>query len=327
MNTTKRITVASLALMMSLGFWSSAHAESFPETISLPNSEFYGFQPEGISLGNGHIAYIGSLADGSIYEADLRTGIGSILVQGTPGQMLTVGLDFDESSGYLFAAGGIFGDGRVYDTKTGELLAQKALGVPTASWINDVVVTRNAAYFTDSMGPHIYDGPHIYKVALDSNGMPVGDPRPLWLGGDWFDVLPDSPDQLVINANGIVATPDGRTLIVVNSASGRLYRVDPETGFASDLGAFALTGDGLVLRGKTLYVVQNLLNQVSVFALSPDYSAATHVHTLTGAGLDIPSTADVFGPWLYVVNARFYACMPLAYCSPDEQFNIVRFDR
>ena len=322
------VTLPVLALIMSLGTWSSATAGSFPETIPLPTNDFYGFQPEGIALGNGHVAYVGSLADGSIYEADLRTGAGSLLVQGDPGMMLAVGLDFDESSDHLFVAGGIFGDGRVYDTKTGDLVAQLLLGAPGASWINDVVVTKDAAYFTDSFGPHIYSGPHIYKVALDSQGMPVGEPHGIVLGGDWQDVLPSFPGELVINANGIVATPDGGTLIVVNSATGRLYKVNPDTGNASDLGgAGAPFGDGLVLRGKTLYVVQNFANQISVFTLSPDYSAATYTHSLTGAVLDTPSTADLFGPWLYVVNARFFDCFPLEYCSPDNQFNIVRIDQ
>ncbi len=324
MKTLKRITVASLALMMSLGSWGAAIADSFPETIPLPD----GFQPEGITLGHGHTAYVGSLADGSIYETDLRTGAGSLLVQGSFGTMLAVGLDFDESSGYLFVAGGIFGDGRVYDTKTGELVDQLLLGVPGASWINDVAVTRDAAYFTDSFGPHIFLGPHIYKVALDSHGAPVGDPQEITLGGEWFDVFPTSPEELVINANGIVATPDNGTLIVVNSASGLLYRVDPETGFASDLGGGgAPFGDGLVLRDKTLYVVQNFANQVSVFTLSPDYSAATHTQTLTSLDFDTPSTADLFGPWLYAVNARFFNCFPLEPCLPDTQFNIVRVEQ
>lgn len=332
MNTLKRLIVAlpALSLILSLGLSNSATAQSFPKTIPLPNNALYGFQPEGISLGDGHIAYVGSLADGSIYEADLRTGAGSLLVQGSLGTMLAVGLDFDESSGYLFVAGGIFGDGRVYDTKTGELVAQLPLGLPGASWINDVVVTRDVAYFTDSFGPHIYSGPHIYKVALDSQGAPVGTVQPLTLGGDWFDVFPDPPEELVINANGIVATPDNGTLIVVNSASGRLYTVDPDTGLATeiDLGGVGVpAGDGLVLKGKTLYVVQNLLNQVSVFTLSPDYSAATHTQTLTDADFKIPSTADNFGPWLYVVNARFDVCFPLEYCGPDKQFDIVRVDQ
>jgi hypothetical protein len=332
MNTLKRMTVAvpSLALVLFFGAWTSATAQSFPETIPLPNHDLYGFQPEGITLGRGSTAYVGSLADGSIYEANLRTGAGSMLVQGSPGLMLTVGLDFDESSGYLFAAGGIFGDGRVYDTKTGELVDQLLLGAPGASWINDVVVTRDAAYFTDSFGPHTFSGPHIYKVALDSQGAPIGTVQPLRLVGDWFDVFPTSPEELVINANGIVATPDNGTLIVVNSASGRLYTVDPDTGIATeiDLGGVGVPfGDGLVLRGKTLYVVQNLINQVSVFTLNPDYSVATYTHSLTGGGFDTPSTADLFGPWLYVVNARFFDCMPLEYCPPTTEFNVVRVDQ
>ena len=324
-------TCLALTLMMSFGVWNSATAESFPETIPLPTNDLYGFQPEGISLGDGHIAYVGSLADGSIYEADLRTGAGSLLVQGNPGMMLAVGLDFDESSGHLFVAGGIFGDGRVYDTKTGDLVAQLPLGIMGASWINDVVVTKDAAYFTDSFGPHIYLGPHIYKVPLDSQGIPVsGAVQSFRLGGDWYDIFPDPPEELVINANGIVATPDGGTLIVVNSASGLLYRVDPDTGIATEInlgGAGVPFGDGLVLRGKTLYVVQNLINQISVFTLSPDYSAATYTHSLTGGSFDTPSTADYFGPWLYVVNASFLDCMPLEYCPPTTEFNVVRVDQ
>ena len=332
MNTLKRMKVAvsAFALVLFSGAWTSAAAESFPETIPLPNNDLYGFQPEGITVGHGSTAYVGSLADGSIYEADLRTGAGSMLVPGSPGLMLTVGLDFDESSGYLFAAGGIFGDGRVYDTKTGELVDQLYLGALGASWINDVVVTRDAAYFTDSFGPHIYSGPHIYKVALDSQGAPTGTVQPLWLAGDWFDVFPTSPEELVINANGIVATPDNGSLIVVNSASGRLYTVDPDTGTATeiDLGGVGVPfGDGLVLRGKTLYVVQNLINQVSVFTLNADYSVATYTHSLTADGFDTPSTADFFGPWLYVVNARFFDCMPLEPCLPTTEFNVVRVDR
>ena len=318
-----------IALIMPFGVWNSATAQSFPETISLPNS-FYGFQPEGITLGHGHTAYVGSLADGSILKVDLRTGASSVLVGGDPGMMLSVGLDFDESSGYLFVAGGIFGDGRVYDPETGEQIAQLSLGLPGASWINDVFVTPDAAYFTDSMGPHLYFGPHIYKVVLDAEGLPVGMPQTLWLGGDWLDIFPSPAGELVINANGIVATPDNGTLIVVNSASGSLFTVDPDTGIATEIdtgGVPVMFGDGLVLRGKTLYVVQNLMNQISVLTLSPDYSAATLTRTLAGPFLDTPSTADLFGPWLYIVNARFLDCMPMVFCPADIEFNVVQLDQ
>ena len=319
MNALKRMVVAlpTLTLIMSLGFWTSATAQSFPEIIPLPD----GFQPEGITLGNGHTAYVGSLAGGSIYEIDLRTGAGSMLVPGSPGSLLAVGLDFDARSNYLFVAGGFTGDGRVYDTKTGELIHNLAFG---AGWINDVVVAQDAAYFTNSFAPY------IYKVPLTSQGAPSGTVETLVLGGEWVNIPPPDPFTPVINANGIVATPDNGTLIVVNYALGRLYTVDPDTGFATeiDLGGVEVpSGDGLVLRGKTLYVVQNFANGIAVFTLSPDYSAATFTRLLTDVDLRIPSTADLFGPWLYAVNARFDICFPLQ-CDPTGlHFDVVRVEQ
>lgn len=309
-----------VTLILSFGFWNSAIAESFPETIPLPD----GYQPEGITLGNGPTAYVGSLAGGSIYEVNLRTGASSMLVEGFPGSLLAVGLDFDKRSGNLFVAGGLTGDGRVYDTTTGNMVAQVPLSTPLDSWINDVVVTRDAAYFTNSFYPY------IYKVSLTSEGMPSGVVQTLELLGDFVNVTnPDAanPFEMVINANGIVATPDNRTLIVVNYFLETLYKVDPDTGYATeiDLGGVSVpVGDGLVLRGKTLYVVQNL-NQISVFELSPDYSAATLTDVLTDSGLRTPATADLFGPWLYVVNARFDECFPGP--CPEEDFEIVRVDQ
>jgi hypothetical protein len=317
-----------LTLIMSFGAWTSATAQSFPETIPLQP----GSQPEGITLGIGHTAYVGSLAGGGIYEVDLRTGARSELVPGAPDvpgmpgmpSQLAVGLDFDKRSGYLFVAGGFYGDGRVYDTETGVLVAQFPFIPfdPFAGWINDVVVTRDAAYFTNSFAPE------IWKVRLTSQGAPYGVPQPLPLddGGDWMQV----PGPMVINANGIVATPDGGTLIVVNYALGLFYKVDPDTGFATaiDLGGMTFqSGDGLVLRGKTLYVVQNFANAIAVFTLSPDFSAATFTGYLFDGDLRIPSTADLFGPWLYTVNARFDVCFPGNPCPDDTEFEIVRVDQ
>ena len=283
-------------------------------------------------MGYGPTAYVGSLADGSIYAADLMTGGGGILIPGSPGALLAVGLDFDARSGYLFVAGGLTGDGRVYDTNTREMIHQFPLSAPFMSWINDVLVTRNAAYFTNSFAPE------IYKVPLNPQGAPSGDVQTLPLHGDWQQLMnpepPTGPLDMWINANGIVATPCNGTLIVVNYHSGRLYTVDPDTGFATEIdlgGVTVQTGDGLVLRGKTLYVVQNFappvqpLGQISVFTLSPDFSAATLTGYLADSDLSVPSTADLFGPWLYAVNARFHVCLPGP--CPSETFEIVRVDQ
>lgn len=305
-----------LTLVMSFGISNSATAQSFPKTIPLPD----GFAPEGITLGDGPTAYVGSLWDGSIYAADLRTGAGRILVTGSFGELLAVGLDFDKRSKYWFVAGGLTGDGRVYDTKTGQLIDRLFFG---GLFTNDVVVTRKAAYFTDSLIPR------IYKVPLTSKGVPSSAFETLLLHGDWEDADP-VPGEIVINANGIVATANSRTLIVVNYATGRLYNVDPDTGFATEInlgGNIVPYGDGLVLRGKTLYVVQNFFNRIVVFRLSRDYSAATLTGYLTDADFRIPATADLFGSWLYAVNARFDVCPP-GVCNPAGlDFDIVRVDQ
>jgi sugar lactone lactonase YvrE len=118
----------------------------------------------------------------------------------------------------------------------------------------------------------------------------------------------------VNNANGIVQSPDKRSLLVVNSSNGVLYRVNPRTGVARavDLGGLVLTnGDGLLLRGRTLYVVQNRLNQVAVVRLSSNGSRGSLVDTLTSRDLrrpatfDIPTTAAYYKGSLYLPNARF----------------------
>lgn len=269
----------------------AAPAEVFPKIISLP----IGFQPEGIAIGNGTEFYVGSLADGAVYKGDLRTGKGAILVPGQPGRV-TVGIKFDKRSKYLFAAGGGTGFGRVYDTRTGKEVAAFQFTGP-GSFINDVIVTRSAAYFTNSSQPV------VYKVPLSKNGRL---PKPsaaqvLTLSGDWQQVAG-------FNANGIEATPNGKTLIVVNSTVGALYRVNPDTGKALliDLGGEMVTaGDGLLLDGKTLYVVRNQLNQIAVIHMAPDLASGRLVSTITDPAFRVPTTIAEFGSSLYAVNARF----------------------
>ena len=282
-----------------------ATAQAFPEIIPLPD----GFQPEGIVRGYGPILYAGSLVDGSIYEANLVTGAGELLVQGQEGQV-AVGLSFDRRSGYLFVAGGPTGAATVYDTATGELVAQYQL-TEEPSFINDVIVTRQAAYFTNSMQPE------FYRVPLGPAGQlpAAGDVETVPLSGDFQQV--DG-----FNANGIEATRNGRHLIIVNSALGILYKVDPATGVAEaiDLGADdASNGDGLLLRGRTLYVVQNFQNQVAVIKLDWNLTSGERIDTITHEAFDIPTTIAGFGPALYVVNARF-STTP----TPDTEYNIVR---
>jgi sugar lactone lactonase YvrE len=261
----------------------------FPDTIALPT----GFQPEGIAIGRLPYAYLGSLADGSIYRINLATGAGEFISEG-PGTH-AVGITLD-SRGRLFVAGGAAGDARVVDTRTGDVLASYPLGTG-AAFVNDVVVTPSAAWFTDSQNAVLYGlplGPRGELPAAD-------DVVRLPLGGDW-------QQQEGFNANGIARTPDGRALLVVQSVTGFLFRVDPATGVATrvDLGGeLVINGDGLLVLGRTLHVVQNSLNQVAVFRLNPAGTAGTLTHRLTDPRFDVPTTVAAWGDRLYLPNARF----------------------
>ena len=78
-----------------------------------------------------------------------------------------------------------------------------------------------------------------------------------------------------------------------------------------DLGGTPLTnGDGLLLKGRTLYVVQNRLNQVAVVHLNRHGTRGVVVDTLSSPDFDVPTTVAIFGPWLYLPNARFGNMLP-----------------
>jgi sugar lactone lactonase YvrE len=285
--------LALTVLALAPGLTAAAPMANFPEVIALPN----GFQPEGVAMGRGTTIYAGSLATGAIYQADVRTGEGSLLVPPQPGRA-ALGLEFDTRTGYLFAAGGPTGSAYVYDSRTGATVGVFPLANTTPTFINDVVVTRKAAYFTDSSRPV------LYRLPLQPGGrLPAaGAVTEISLGGD-FVFVPGA-----FNANGIEAAPKGDALLVVNTATGSLYLVDPTTGEATlvDLGGGAVTsGDGLLLIGHTLYVAQNFLNQISVVRLDAGQTSGEVVQVLTDADFDIPTTVTSFGASLYAVNARF----------------------
>ncbi len=110
------------------------------------------------------------------------------------------------------------------------------------------------------------------------------------------------------NGNGISLTPDRRALIIVQTATGFLFRVNPRTGGSQrvDLGSAVMTnGDGLLLLGRTLYVVQNFNNKVAVLRLNRAGTRGTLIREITSPGFDVPTTAAPFGRRLYLPNARF----------------------
>src|SRR5690606_36701519 len=120
------------------------------------------FGPEGIEIGNGNAFFVGAMTPpnaGQIVRGDLSTGEYEQLVpaRGVP----ALGIAYHAGSNRIFVAGGDSGGGAVFDAESGDEVATLD---PGGSIINDVDVTDDAAYFTDS------EEPALYLVALDVNG-------------------------------------------------------------------------------------------------------------------------------------------------------------
>ncbi|MGI5425645.1 SMP-30/gluconolactonase/LRE family protein [Streptomyces sp. CA-179760] len=295
----RRTVLGGAVAALAVAGTGTAQASSWPSEFPLPD----GWLPEGITTGSKPYAYMGSRADGSIYRTDLRTGEGGVLHQGATG-LASIGLKLD-GDGLLYVAGGAGGTAKVVDARSGELLTTYQLTRNAAPFINDVVLHRDRAWFTDSRDAVLHGVPRGRE----------GEVRALPITGEWVQAPAGTN-----SANGLVATPDGRGLLVVNA--GQLYTVDIRTGHATEValvgGTDVTNGDGLVRLGRVLYVVQNRQNKITVWDLDRNATTATLRRTITDPRFDVPTTAARFGDRLYLVNARFSSPQ-----TPQTTFNAV----
>lgn len=294
--------VGALALGTSLGLVAPAEAgpghghghddkgcKRAPDRIELPT----GWQPEGITT-DGRWLYAGSLADGRIARVDPKRGKVKVLPRSGTGSP-AVGIDYDRRRGLLWVAGGPTGEIRAVSAWSGRLLGTYTLPTDAEGrFVNDIVVTKRAVYATDSQNAE------LGVVRLDGRGVPASGPA---------EVLPVTGDFALVdgfNLNGIIAS--GRWLLAVQSATGRLFRIDPRTGdsTAVDLGGYGLTnGDGLEPDGDTVYVVRNRSNLIAALELDDERTAGELVEEVTSDDFDVPTTVAALCGTLYAVNARF----------------------
>ena len=294
--TSARRLLVLLVLGVLMALPATAGAASFPDTIRLPD----GWQPEGIASGRGTSLYVGSIPTGAVWKTDARTGRGHVLVAGQAGRS-AIGLKVDRRDRLrdrLFVAGGATGKAFVYDARTGADLAGYQLApAGAATFVNDVAVTAKAAWFTDSRIQQ------LYALPLGRHGRLPSQPevRTLPLTGD-LQLQPGN------NLNGIVAAGGGRALLSVQTNTGKLFRINPRTGVTREVdlgGASLVNGDGMLLAGRVLFVVQNRDNKIAVVKLSRSLHRGRVVATLTDPDLDVPTTIAVTAGRLYAVNARF----------------------
>lgn len=278
------------------------HGGRLPETVRLPD----GIQPEGITSGPGTRFYVGSLNDGRIVTGDLAEGSRSVrvLLPGATGRQLR-GLRWDGRSGLVWAVGNVGTVAHVWavDARRGTVVADVV--VPGGGFLNDLDVTQRTVWVTDSRVDR------LTAIDLDRRGRPASTtPRFVPLTGAW-----PGYDGTNLAANGIRVTRG--VALLDHSSAGGLWAADPRTGRVREVpvtgGPGIVGGDGLELRGSTLYVVRGSGQaEVSVLSLSCGHRgwAARWRGALTDPTLDVPSTATLAGGALWAVNARFGVASP-----------------
>ena len=253
--------------------------------------------PEGITVEDGFF-YVSSTTDGAVYRGSLRGETAEVFLPGgEDGRTTARGLAATED--LLLVAGGPNGTLFVYDRESGRFLgsfsAPDLEGQP-AAFLNDVRVAPDGdAYATDSARDL------VYRVPADVLGVASGQLEVFSAGS-----VGDPRGQF--NANGIAVTPDGEYLVVVQSDTGRLFRISTDDGSVRevDLGeARVRNGDGIVLQGRTLHVVQNATATVAEVRLSGRLTEGRVVDTVTDPSFAFPTTAALAGGRLLVVNSQF----------------------
>jgi hypothetical protein len=298
------LRIPLLAVVLVAVLAAPAAPRPYPETIGLPA----GWQPEGIANA-GDTFFSGSRATGSIYRGNLRTGRGSVIVLGRMGDAAT-GMHVDH--GRLFVAGAGTGTASVYTLHGGLLRVYTLTTRP--SFINDVAVTRRAAYFTDSVNQR------LYVLRFGRHHQLPGKVRRLPLTGD----LEYDADPSTIDLNGIAAAGHGR-LITVQSRTGKLFLLNTRTGRTHEIGlggGDVKNGDGILLVGRTLYVVQNQDDKIAVVHLRKGLRRGEIKRHLTDSDLDVPTTIVLRGQFLFAVNARFNT--PATATTPYEVVRVSR---
>ncbi|WP_210479803.1 SMP-30/gluconolactonase/LRE family protein [Naasia sp. SYSU D00948] len=258
----------------------------------LPGTDVF---PEGIDT-FGRYFYVTSTSTGDVFRGEVRDtdSVEVFLPGGEDGRTTAVGIEATED--LLIVAGGATGTVFVYERDSGELLASHTVPEGGPAFLNDIAVTRDGdVYVTDS--PRDV----VYRIPEDA----VAEGGELEVFASFAGVDPAGQ----FNANGIVATRDGRYLIVVQSDTGTLLRVSTADASVQPIdldGATVVAGDGLELKGgRTLYVVRNSAGVITEVRLEGRFTEGRVVSETTDPTFRFPTTAALDRGRLLVVNSQF----------------------
>lgn len=290
-----RFAALTVALLVA-GCGGPTSADS-QQTYEIPGDTVF---PEGVAVdkSSGEF-YVGSTSDGTIFRGTVGGGdVEEFLPGGQDGRTAVTGLKVD-AQGRLWAAGRDTGRAFVYDTATGDLI--RALTTPPAdrTLINDLTLTDDAAFFTDSFRPVIW---RVSRSDSDVGEMEA-----------WLDLREtEIPTDTDFGLNGISASDNGSVLLTVHFDTGQRFRIDVATGGVTevDLGGETLTtGDGILLDGQTLLVVREDPGAVFPVQLSADLTSGV-VGEPFSTDLQLPTTLAEYNGEVLVVNSQFGADNP-----------------
>lgn len=292
---TRSVRGAVLAALMATALVAPASAAGRADrAIELPQAT----GTEGVARLQGQTFLAGDLLTGDIYRGNISRGTAAKFIDAPAGRF-AAGMKADASDRLLFVAGGPTGAGYVYDTDTGAAVTSYQFQTPpTPTFINDVALTKDGAWFTDSSQPLLYFVPVVHGVP-----------------GDTFTTLrltgPAADLTGAFNANGIEAVKGGALLLVAHSGDGVIDLVDPTTGASTTIAGVSVPSvDGILLKGShELIAVQNS-NEVSIWRLSSDYRSGTLEKRITSPLFETPTTVARFGSRLAVANAKFDTGFP-----------------
>ncbi len=290
----KRVAMVMMVFVLSiLAVGQPAQAVQRPIEYALPGDQVF---PEGIAFQRGtSYFYVSSTTDGTIFRGSTREDTAEIFLPGgADGRTTAVGLKVDDR-GRLFVAGGATGMIFIYNTATGGLIRSFNIG-KSPTFLNDVAIGADgAAYVTDSVNPL------IYKVAQNGAGG--------WTLETFIDFTGTAlVYQAGFNVNGIAAVNNGQYLVVVQSNTGKLFRIDIATKVVSEInlgGETVANGDGILLKGRTLYVARNRQELIVKIALSNDLSSGTVISSTTDERFKYPTTIAIGAGRMLVVNSQF----------------------
>jgi Cu-Zn family superoxide dismutase len=290
------LALAALLAGSALAAAGPAAAHRLPGAYDLPAD---GIRLEGIGVDQrAGVLYVSATnQSGAIYRGALGSDQLTAWVAPAPGndgRGITV-----DRRGRVYVAGGPSAELRIF-APDGTLVAE--LPAAAGAFLNDVALGPDGAvYVTDSRLPIIWratEGPGGWRLEA------------------WLDVSPTityTPSTTDFDLGGIVATPGGRYLVVAQGNVGALWRIDLATRAIHPVAVPTplVNTDGLVLRGDTLYVVQNFTRQISTLALDDHWMTATAVAVTPTPATRTFTTAKLAGGSLLAVDSTFgFAAAP-----------------